>query len=153
MRKNEKEIKDNAIIEDILRTNHVCRIALSHNDFPYIVSMNYGYKDGVIYLHSASEGKKIDIIKSNNNVCFEITDSVKTIHSGEACKFTTAYRSVIGFGKIHIVDSVDEKKEGLLSLMTQHTFKSDWDMPAEAIDKQTVLKITIDEITGKRSGV
>ena len=71
MRRKDKEIKDKEVIESIIKRATVCRIALSENNVPYIVPLSFGYKDNCLYFHSAPEGRKIDIIKQNNNVCFE----------------------------------------------------------------------------------
>ena len=72
MRRKEKEIKDRKEIISILQKAKICRIGLSENNKPYIVPMNFGYKEGCLYFHCANEGRKIGIIKKNNNVCFEI---------------------------------------------------------------------------------
>lgn len=63
MRRSDKEIKDKSTIESILNEAQVCRIALCNDNKPYIVPMNFGFKDNYIYIHSACEGHKIDIIK------------------------------------------------------------------------------------------
>ena len=57
MQRKELEIKDREEIEAILESGKVCRIAMSHNDKPYIVPMNYGYKNNILYFHSAKVGK------------------------------------------------------------------------------------------------
>jgi nitroimidazol reductase NimA-like FMN-containing flavoprotein (pyridoxamine 5'-phosphate oxidase superfamily) len=152
MRKKDREIKDREEIEEILYSNKVCRIALSDDDKPYIIPMNYGYKGNKIFLHSAVEGKKIDIIKKNNKVCFEITDSVEELPAEKACDFSTKYRCVIGFGIIKIVDDLDREKEALQILMKQHTGENDWQFPDEIVVKTTILEIEIESITGKKSG-
>ena len=72
MRRSDKEINDPKTILRIIEEAEVCRIALSDGEKPYIVPMNFGYKDNSLYLHSASEGEKIDILKSNNNICFHV---------------------------------------------------------------------------------
>lgn len=58
MRRSDKEIKDKNIIQWILKEAQVCRIALCNDNKPYIIPMNFGFKDNYIYLHSAAEGKK-----------------------------------------------------------------------------------------------
>ena len=72
MRRNEREITDPKIIEEIIHQATICRIALYDADYPYIVPLNYGYESGALYFHSAKEGKKIDLIRKNSRVCFEI---------------------------------------------------------------------------------
>ncbi|MBM4241899.1 MAG: pyridoxamine 5'-phosphate oxidase family protein [Euryarchaeota archaeon] len=93
----------------IIKNATICRIALSVNKMPYIVPMNFGYKDNRLYLHSASEGKKIDIIRENNNICFEMDIKHDLVKSESPCHYGMKYCSVIGFGKAYLVDDLDEK--------------------------------------------
>lgn len=151
MRKKEKEITDQGEIEKIISKNKICRIALCDNDVPYIIPMNFGYKGNKIFLHTGREGKKIEIIKKNSNVCFEITDSIEIVQAEKACDFSTKYRSVIGFGTIKIVNDLSEKKEALQIIMNQHTNKKDWQFPDEIVAKTTILEIEIESLTGKKS--
>ena len=65
MRRHEKAITDRAAIEAVIRRADVCRLGLSDAGHPYIVPVNFGYEDGVIFVHSAPEGRKIDI-------CFKV---------------------------------------------------------------------------------
>ncbi len=81
MRREDKEINDIATIEGIIRKARVCRLALSENGQPYIVPLCFGYKDNNLYFHSAGEGKKLDIIKKNNNVCFEFDIDLELVKS------------------------------------------------------------------------
>ncbi|MFP4619294.1 MAG: pyridoxamine 5'-phosphate oxidase family protein [Spirochaetaceae bacterium] len=64
MRRNDKQITDQDILTHILKTNRICRIGLIDEERPYVISMNYRYKDNTIYLHSAPKGKKIDGLKT-----------------------------------------------------------------------------------------
>ena len=152
MRRKDREITDPKEIEEILTNNIICRIAFSDENMPYIVAMNYGYQKNKILLHSAKEGKKIKIIKDNNQVCFEITDSIEVIKSENACDFETKYRSVIGFGEIKIVNDIERKKEALQVIMNQHTKNKEWNFSEEMISKVNILEIEIKSLTGKKSG-
>ncbi len=151
MRRAEKEITDRKEIERILENNTLCRIALSDNDMPYLVPMNYGYENNTLYLHCAPAGKKMDIIKTNNRVCFEVTESSELKRAEKACSFGTRYRSVIGFGSIVSVVQREEKKKALRIIMRQHTGSPSWDFEKEAVDRTVVLKIAIETISGKKS--
>lgn len=153
MRRKEKQITDQNLLLEILRNNTICRVALSDNNNPYIIPMNYGYDNNKIYLHSAKEGKKIDIIQRNNSVCFEITDSIEIVESESACDFGTKYRSVIGFGKIFLIIENEKKREALEIIMQQHTQKNGWNFDESILDKIVVLVIKIESITGKKSGL
>ncbi len=120
MRRKEKEIKDRKIIEEILSTSLICRVALFDNECPYVIPMNYGYKKNTLYFHCAPQGKKIDLIKQNNKVGFEIEQTHEIIKNNISCKWTTNYSSVIGNGVIGIVTDYNEKIAGLDILMQQH---------------------------------
>ena len=72
MRRKEKEIIDQNIIEEILTNSFICRVAFFDEEYPYIVPMNYGYRDNTLYFHCGLQGRKIDLIKRNNKVGFEI---------------------------------------------------------------------------------
>ncbi len=151
MRRKDLEISDKNIIEEILSTNTVCRIALVDGDEPYMVPMSYGYTPDFIYMHAALEGKKLDVLEKNNRVCFEVSDSLESVTGKEACSFSIKYRSVIGFGRAEILTDPAEKLQGLQVVMLQHTGKSDWNMPAAVIARAAVIRITIDSITGKQN--
>ena len=66
MRRREREIRDERQMRDILDRGLVCRLGLSDGRYPYVVPMSFGIRDGRLYLHSAGEGKKIDLIRRNN---------------------------------------------------------------------------------------
>lgn len=151
MRRKDKEITDPNLITEILEDNSICRIALSENNHPYIIPMNYGYKENSIYLHCAKKGKKLDIINLNNRVCFEITDSVEILKAKKACGHGTRFRSIVGFGEIKLLENPGQKTEALKIIMKQHTGSADWDIKESSADKLGILEITIELITGKKS--
>lgn len=151
MRRNEKEIEDKDIINEILSKSHICRIGLFDNEYPYVVPMNYGYNENSLYFHCSSKGKKLDLIRKNNKACFEIEQSHEVIKNEVSCKWTTKYRSVIGFGNIDIVTDYNEKIEALDFIMSQHG-KEDNHYKDELIDKIVTLKLNISNLTAKQSG-
>ena len=110
MRRKDKIIQDEKLLEKILTEAEVCRIAMIDEYKPYIVPLNYGYSDNTIYIHSASLGRKIEVLKKNNNVCFEVEAKSDIVKGPKSCDWTTKYRSIIGYGKIEIVDDFEEKK-------------------------------------------
>lgn len=115
--------------------------------------MNYGFYENVIYLHSSKVGKKIDIIKQNPKVCFEITEDMEILESEKACNFGTRYKSVIGTGIIEIINSEDEKIQGLNIIMRHHKkSEKEWDYSKLSLEKIVILKLKIESLTGKISG-
>jgi len=71
--------------------------------------MKFGFKDNCLYLHSAQEGQKIDILNKNNHICFEIDIKTEILTSDIACNWGMKYYSVIGFGRAHFIDNKKEK--------------------------------------------
>jgi nitroimidazol reductase NimA-like FMN-containing flavoprotein (pyridoxamine 5'-phosphate oxidase superfamily) len=155
MRRKDKEITSVDKKIEILEKNKVCRVALSQNNFPYIVPLNYGYSFEnnklTLYFHSAQEGKKMDIIKENNNACFEIDCDCKLIENEKPCFCGYEFKSIIGFGKIIIMRTTEEKINGLNILMKHQTEKeTEYHFTKEALEKVIVYKMEIEEFTGKQ---
>jgi nitroimidazol reductase NimA-like FMN-containing flavoprotein (pyridoxamine 5'-phosphate oxidase superfamily) len=151
MRISRKEIKDQEVISSIMKEALECRIGLCEDNKPYVVPMNFGYKDNYLYIHSALEGKKIDILKNNNNVCFEVDIKNELVKADNPCSWSMKYLSVIGFGKAYFVEDINEKIQGLNIIMEKYSGKSDFQFPEGALKKVAVIKIEIEEITGKKS--
>jgi nitroimidazol reductase NimA-like FMN-containing flavoprotein (pyridoxamine 5'-phosphate oxidase superfamily) len=151
MRRKDKAILDPNTIEEILINSNICRIALFDTEFPYIVPLNYGYKDNALYFHSATSGKKLDLIRNNSKVGFEIEQNHKLIKAKESCNWTTKYRSVMGTGTIEIITDFDAKIIGLDILM-QHHGKEENSYKEKEVNKIVVLKLNIIKSYGKQSG-
>jgi uncharacterized protein len=151
MRRKDKEITDPAIVREILEKSFICRIGLLDGDRPYIVPMNYGFSEGVLFFHSARVGKKIELISKNNRVCFEIEYAAEVIRNDQSCAWSTRYRSVIGYGILEIITDAEEKKKGLDVIMA-HNGKRDNHYHEPYVARIVILKLTIDQISGKQSG-
>ncbi|MFA4936465.1 MAG: pyridoxamine 5'-phosphate oxidase family protein [Candidatus Methanoperedens sp.] len=151
MRRKDKEIKDKKEIESIISRSDVCRIALSENNSPYIVPVCFGYKDKCLYFHSAADGRKIDIIKKNNRVCFEFDIHEGLIKSKNPCDWDMKYYSVIGYGKAFFIEDFEEKIKAL-NIITEHYSGNSFEFQGNSIDNVTVIKVEIENITGKKSG-
>ena len=95
MRKTKQEITDEKVLEEILSGAEICRLAMMDGHRPYLLPFNFGYADGSLYIHSAPEGKKIELLNINNQVCFEIEDTVRIIKKEKACGWTTLYRTLL----------------------------------------------------------
>ena len=151
MRKKEKEITDIEEIEKIIRKAMVCRISLVDNDESYIVPVCFGYERDALYFHGASEGRKVELIKKNNKICFEIDTDVEVVKTEKACGWTMKYRSVIGVGRACILENDEEKSHGLKLIVRQYS-QGDFSFPESALDSVLVVRVDIESITGKQSG-
>jgi nitroimidazol reductase NimA-like FMN-containing flavoprotein (pyridoxamine 5'-phosphate oxidase superfamily) len=151
MRKKKQEITDNKIINEILTESKICRVAMLDNDTPYVLPFNYGYKDNCIYIHSAPEGKKIELLRKNNKVCFEIEQIAEIVKHEKPCKWATTYRSIIGYGEVDIITDYEQKKKGLDIIMSQYGEDSDLEYADKQIDNIVILNLRITKLTGKQS--
>jgi uncharacterized protein len=151
MRRHKQEITDLAVLESILNKALICRLGLCEDGMPYVVPVCFGYEDNCIYVHSAGEGKKLEIIKRNNNVCFEAEAEAEIIPGEDACKWSVHYLSVIGFGKARVVDDYEDKIRGLNAIMKHYSGLSEHLYNEKATDLATIIKIEIESMTGKRS--
>ena len=151
MRLHKQEIHDQSVIKNILKEADICRIGFSINNTPYIVPVNFAYRNNQIYIHSAPEGFKIEIIKTNPYVCFEVESDVKIIPAETPCKWATKYRSVIGYGTIKIIIDSEEKNKGLDIIMSKYLESKTFDYNKNNLDRMIILKIDIEKISAKQS--
>jgi len=152
MRRKDKEVKNKDIIKSALNRAIVCRLGLTENDIPYIVPMNFGYKDNCLYFHSAPIGKKIEIIKKNNQVCFEIDIDHELVITESACNATMKYLSIIGFGIAELIDDFEPKQKALQIIMDHYSTNKNHEFSKKMIDNLVIIKVKIDKMTGKKSG-
>ena len=152
MTKRERQITDEVQIRNILDTAKVLHLGLCVNNEPYVVPMNYGYtmKDGnlVLYLHSALQGKKLDMIRSNPKVFFELDCDRMPFEGKVPCQYGLVYSSVMGKGTAHIVEDVEEKKEAMSILMKTQTGK-DFTFEDRLVSIVAVIRIDVSEYTAK----
>ena len=152
MTKRERQITDENQIRAILDRAKVLRLGLAVNNEPYVVPMNYGYtvEDGhlVLYLHSALRGKKLDMIRANSRVFFELDCDLTPFEGRVACQYGLAYSSVMGRGNARIVEDVEEKKRAMSILMKTQTGK-DFTFEDRLVSIVAVIRIDVQEYTAK----
>lgn len=152
MRRSEKEIKDNNLLDEILEQAQVCRIAMSSNNTPYIVPLSFGYQEGCLYFHSAQEGKKIDILKENPTASFEVESLVEIKAGAKACNWSVNYRTIIGQGEVTFIEEEKEKINALNIIMQKYAGNQKFEFSPASLSGVAVFKLTINSLTGKKSG-
>ena len=153
MTKRERQITDEVQITQILENAKVLHLGLCVDNEPYVVPMNYGFcrEDGklVIYMHSAVRGKKLDMIRANPNVFFEMECDLQPFGEGEVpCQYGMVYSSVMGRGKATIVEDVEEKMKAMSMLMQTQTRK-DFAFNERLVSIVAVIRIDVAEYTAK----
>jgi nitroimidazol reductase NimA-like FMN-containing flavoprotein (pyridoxamine 5'-phosphate oxidase superfamily) len=151
MRRAEREIKDRQAMEEILRRAPVCRLGLCDGDRPYVVPLSFGYEEGCLYFHSAPEGRKMEIIEANPHVCFEVDVDEEYAGAEVPCDWTVKYRSVIGFGRAHLLEGAEEKRRAL-DVILAHYSDREYEYPEGALNKVAVVRVDVEDMTGKQAG-
>lgn len=153
MRRKDREITGLAEIMEILSRCQVCRLGMCQKGMPYVVPLNFGVeREGerlVLYFHGAREGKKLDIIRENPQVCVEFDGEHRLLEGETACAHSFAYESVIGFGKAEILESHEEKAQGLAAILRSLTGK-EFTLTPEQTQSVAVLRVALEEVAGKR---
>ena len=151
MRRKEKEILDSQEIESIISKADVCRLGLSVDNNPYIVPLNFGYRDNCLYFHTPQVGKKIDMIKTNNRVCFELDIDCEVVRAENPCDWTMKFQSVIGYGRAFLLDDTEEKRRAL-NVIVEHYSGRVNEYNEKLVDRLVIIKVEIESMTGKKSG-
>ncbi|KKM84412.1 hypothetical protein LCGC14_1299380 [marine sediment metagenome] len=152
MRRIEKSITDKKIITELLNKGRYITIAMSKDDYPYIITLSYGYDNSrdALYFHCAKEGQKIDYIKYNSQVCGTIIED--NGYYNDEC--VQAFRSLVIRGKLSFIDTIQEKKHAF-DVLLNHLEKDPKIMKEKHFGndknyiKTGILRLDITEITGK----
>lgn len=151
MRRKDREITDRAEIDALIHASRVMHLGLSADNVPFVVPLFYAYDGSSLYFHSAKAGTKIEILKANNAVCFEITADHGIIENEAACDFEASHRTVIGFGRAHFVEDEAAKVEALNRIVGRFTDKA-FTYPAANLKTTAVVRIAIESVKGKKHG-
>ncbi len=141
------------VIEAIIRKCDICYVGVVDGDLPYVLPMNFGYRDNTIYLHSAPVGRIIDILNKNNNICVTFSTDHELAYVSEeiACSYRMKSKSVIANGKVLFVEDMDEKRKCLNVLMEQYSdLKFEYRDPA--VKNVKIWKVPIDQVSCKEFG-
>ena len=153
MRRSEREVKDISEIERILNEAKVCRIALMDGEYPYMIPMCFGYTleggELVLYFHTSAKGKKMELLKKDNNAAFEL-DVMGDIIPGEiACDFSAYYECITGRGSIDILNGI-EKITGLNCIMSKYDKSGrEHKYSEQMLNSVAILKLTAEEFCCK----
>jgi len=154
MTRREREITDRAEIRDILDRCSIVHMGLVDGDEPYVVPMNYGYtmdEEGqlTLYLHGATQGRKLDLMRKNPKVFLEMECDIQPFEGDVACRYGTAYKSLMAKGKAVILEDPAEKMQGLTLFMKTQTGK-DFEFNEKLVKVVSVIRIDVEAYTAKK---
>lgn len=152
MRRADREIKEFDEIIKIIKKCDVCRIAMNDGKFPYIVPLNFGLdvqdKQVYLYFHGALEGKKIDLLKKNPKVTFEMDCDHNFIFYDDRMSCTMGYESVLGHGVMEFVK--EEDKFAALKILMRQYHEEDFKFNTDIMKITSVFRLKVIDMTGKR---
>ena len=151
MRRQEKEIRTRDAIDAVIFDCQVCHLAMARENQPYLVPLSYGYDGRHIYFHTAPQGHKIECLKANPRVCFQMERRVRLINDADnPCRWTFHFESVVGQGTASEIRELVEKRNGL-NQITAHYGAAPVAYNEAALAALSVWRIAISSVTGKRS--
>jgi len=139
---------------DIIQSCDVCYVSMVDNENkPYVIPMNFGFADNTILLHSAKQGKKIEILKNKPNVCivFSTDHQLRWQNEDVACSWSMKYRSVLAYGKVNFVDDIAEKQT-LLHQFMKHYSPKEFKYSKPSLEEVQVIKVPVDKMEGRAYG-
>ena len=153
MRRNDRQVIDSEKINNIIRSCHCCRLGFNDNGNVYIVPLSFGYEvvngKSLFYFHSASEGRKIDLIKTGKPVGFELDTNYSLNKAANACGYSARFQSVIGTGNIFLIEELEEKIYALKQIMIHNTGKDKWEFSVEMLRKMAIFKLEVADLSCK----
>ena len=153
MSRNDREITDISAIVSFIEKEKIIRIAFYDDGDIYIVPVNYGYinENGVhtFYFHGAKAGRKFELAKASPNVGFEIDGCYELLEADIACNFSARFESVIGTGRLSLVEDRSEKIKGLDALMKQTTERAGWSYNDAMLNGVAVFRLDVEKMSCK----
>ena len=155
IRRKDREITDKKMIEEFLNSQRIIRIGFydKANDEVYIVPVNYGYvienENYIFYFHGGKGGRKYELSKEGPIVGFEIDGQYELVEGKKACDFSAKYQSIIGNGKVQVLEDLEEKKKGLNAIMKQTTGKTDFEYNPRMVQNVCVYMLSATKLTCK----
>lgn len=157
MRRKDREITQTDDIFSVIEGCSTVRVAMADGNMPYVVALNFGFdRQGdtlILYLHSAAQGRKIDILKRNPNVYFQMDCSQGPTPGipGNPCSCSWKFDSVMGSGQAVFLTEPAQKEHALNRILqcagnAEETFA----FPEKMLENTCVWQIVSEDFTGKR---
>ncbi len=149
-----RTLESRQAMDEIIRKCEICHVGMvDPENKPYVLPFNFGYADGVIYLHSAPEGKKITILGQNVHVCIAFSTDyvVRCQHPEVACSWSMKYRSVLAYGRVEFIEDLTEKARVLNLIMMKYAGK-EFTFNRPALVNVKVYKCVVERFEGRVYG-
>ena len=148
--------KDEAWIKPFLARTEFGVMATAQDDQPFLVTRNFAYDEEAhaIYMHGAKKGRTHQSARSNPKICFSASEAGRLLPADRAMNFGTEFSGVVAFGKLCLVEELEEAKHGLQLLCDKYfphlepgvEYETTTDIDLEVT---AVLRIDIESWSGK----
>jgi nitroimidazol reductase NimA-like FMN-containing flavoprotein (pyridoxamine 5'-phosphate oxidase superfamily) len=150
-RRKERAMKTSREMELLLERMPVGRLAVTTEDGPYVVAVNYLFLEGNIYFHSGQAGRKMEALRADSRACFLVDDAGPQVIFEQGCGISQIYESVVCFGRAEFVEEPIEKMR-ILKKLVQKYVPAHYPlspMGDRNIEKTAVVKIVVESMSGK----
>ena len=146
-------IQNREEIDNVIRACKTCYLAMSDNDFPYVLPMNFALDGNTVIMHSAQSGRMWETLKKNQNVCINwiIGEDLAWQDVKVGCSYRVKSKSVLVEGKVEFIDGFDEKTRCLNLLMSQYSYR-EFKFGKPAVENVGIIKVAIEKISAKEFG-
>lgn len=152
MSRQDRLVTDKEELIEVIRRCQVIHIGMHDGEDIYVIPMNYGYtwEEGALtfYLHGALEGKKIDLLKKNGRIGFEIDCDHELVEGGLPCQFVFKFASVAGTGTAEILEDPQEKIRAMEHLMRQYS-EREFEFTERLLSIVSLIRVKVDTFTGR----
>ena len=131
-----------------------CHVAMADEEGkPYVIPMNFGFCNDIIYIHGAREGKKVNILRKNPHVCINFsTDHVLRYQNEQvACSWSMKYRSVLCYGKVEFLEDPNEKIAAMNLVMSKYAGR-EYQFNPPSIREINVMQIKVERYESRIYG-
>ena len=155
MRRKDKEITDLKEVIDILDHSDIIRLAMNNGDFPYIVPVNFCYEltpnnQIIFYIHGAKSGTKVELLRQNPLLSFELDTGHQLIINEKACKYSFDYASIIGNGYATFIEEPTAKIAACKIMMNKFAPNKTFTFTEGDVKPIVVIKIEVQAYTAKK---
>lgn len=150
MRRKRQQLSEEESIGILQKATAGTLALLGDDDYPYAVPISYVYHEGQLYFHSALAGHKVDAIRKCDKASFCVIKQDDV----QPKKYTTFFRSVIAFGRIHIIEGKQEKLEAARMLGNRYNPNDDESLQKElesGFSRMLMIRFNIEHLTGKEA--
>ena len=150
MRRKRQQLSEEESVAILKKATAGTLALLGDNDYPYAVPLSYVYHEGRVYFHSALDGHKVDAIRKCDKASFCVIEQDDV----QPEKYTTFFRSVIAFGRIHIIEDEHEKLETARMLGNRYNPNHDEALQKEiegGLSRMLMIRFDIEYLTGKEA--